>query len=263
MVTVSVLGTACLEDLEEPLECVPPPERPGAATSCLTAVAEAATPFDERACVSDPELLSCYRDPAATCSCERDCEDTSPACHPAPDCPAEVLERYPTAQCFQFDPEDIGPFQSGEEQCLCGCETCLRTCDGKGPIWTQIDFLDPNTGELATPAGVLTLETQRHFPERGRGGVYVRARGLTASVGQDEATEAPGVLAFGESLEQVTVMGQLPGLMSDRFDEALFPADDLLEWSDASNRPSLVAFNNAAQAYSLYEIDCVIPFVVP
>jgi hypothetical protein len=172
-----------------------------------------------------------------------------------------VLARYPTAKCVQLEAEDIGPFQDESDQCLCGCEACLLTCDGRGPIWSQVDLVD-ESGTPVAPSGVLTLDVQRHLPTAGRAGLFVRARGLTSGTGQNPEPDSPFVLTVADDLEEPAAIGQLPALMSDRFEAQLYPRDELLSWSAKGERPTLFAFSNDLGAFSLYEIDCVVPFVV-
>lgn len=253
--------TACLDDLSEPLECPAKPQISGSAATCLDLVADDLNAFDPTSyCMVKASAASCYRD-APTCDCGDECA-SEPACHPAPDCPAEILETYPTARCVQLAPEDIGPFQNEADQCLCGCEACITTCDGRGPVWSQLDLADENTGELLTPQGVLTIDLQRHLPDRGKAGIYVRARGLTAATGQNPSPAPPTVLGVTDDANNPFTMGSLPSLMNDRFNAELYPADGPLTWDRRSDMPTLVGLSNNIGAFSVYEIDCIVPFVV-
>jgi len=235
----------------------------GAAAGCIGIISDDPNAFDpETFCTVNPEALSCYREPTRTCACEDDCPVPEASCHPAPDCPAEVLAAYPTAKCIQLTRADIGPFQSESDQCLCGCEDCLLTCDGRGPLWTQLDVIDPDTGMNLTPSGVLTLDVQRHLPDTGRAGMFVRSRGVTAATSMNPNPLPPDILGISESVADPFVIGALPILMSDRFEERLYPAAEPLSWSTRSDMPTLFAFSNTLGAFSLYEIDCVIPFIV-
>ncbi len=261
---LAALAPGCLEDLAEPLACLPPPETPGAARACLDAVLKDSDAFDTQYCTTNPEVLSCYRDPARGCGCDDDCSQVEASCHPAPDCPPEVLAAHPTAKCRQFQPEDVGPFVSEGEQCLCGCEACLIICDGRGPIWSQVDFADPDTGISLTPAGLLTLDLRRHLPDVGKAGIYVRARGLTARATMDasDVYVPPTIYGVADDVNDPFVVGVLPPVMSDRFEGEILPTNQLLSWTQPSDKPTLMGFSNNLGTFSVYEIDCIVPFVV-
>lgn len=252
----------CLDDLDEPLECIPGPTREGAAIGCVTLLSEGLDSFDAAGCVDEPDALACYRDPARGCSCDpAECfDDGAASCHPPPDCPSEVAALYPEAECVRFAAEDVGPFVDEREQCLCGCEQCIRVCDGKGPVWSQID-LDAAHYE----AGTLLLDLQRQIPRSGRLGVYVRARGVSLTPATPGMAAVPPRLYLfaGAVSDPPELLGELPAIMGDRFESAIFPDGELRALDSSEPAPLLLALGNEPGYFSLYELDCVVPFVVP
>jgi hypothetical protein len=256
-IVLGLSAASCLEDLDEPLECPAGPARQGAALGCVAQLAEGS--YNESGCIVDANGLGCYRDPAATCACgPSECDDDEPTCQPPPDCPAEVLAAYPGAQCERFAPEDVGLLADEADQCLCGCESCARVCDGKGPIWSQIDLVEAHYG-----AGPMTFDLQGHLASSGGFGVYVRARGIALSPQPGAEAEPPVVLLFaGDVGDTPETLGRFPAIMSDRFESVIFPAE-LRSLGASMPDPLALAFYNAQQYFSLYEIDCVVPFVVP
>ncbi len=231
----------------------------GSAVTCINRVAEllddGGYPFDENNCTDHIDAFACYRgsDQPCTCNPDRECPQRDD-CHPAPNCPDEVIDRYPGARCIELTTEDIGPIAGPKEQCLCGCEACVTTCDGRGPIWSQIE------GPVQDGNGAFTFDLQRHLPSTGNVGFYVRGRGWTVASDANDPL-APFAALIGES-DVLASVGQLPTMMDDRFEARLFPSDDLHRWSSPADRPALLVLVNNVNTFTHYEIDCVIPFIV-
>lgn len=249
---------ACLDDLPEPKVCPPAPVNEAGDYTPLFSVT---TP----GCLSDrPDglaLQSVLAGPRESCACADDeCPSSASACYPEGDCPPEVIAAAgPDAKCIRLDPEDFGFGQSDASQCICGCARCASVCDGRGPV----------VGMLATDMTPLTtwpsVSLARHLPSRGKIGVYVRARGISNTVVALFSGDYP------QALQQRSLFVMTTPL--DDFSEQVFYGADFVgnkepyAWTDEAGKPNVLMFVNSVGAgqsqLAYYEVDCVVPFVVP
>lgn len=249
---------ACLDDLPEAKVCPP---------KVVNEAGDYAPIFQVTApgCLNDrPEALSLesiLAGPRESCACAEDeCPSNASACYPEGDCPPEVIAAAgERAKCIRLDPEDFGIGQPDASQCVCGCARCASVCDGQGPV----------VGMIATDTTPLTqwpaISLARHLPPSGKIGVYVRARGISNTV----------VGLFSGEYTQGLVQRSLFVMTTplDDFSEQVFYGADFVgnkepyAWTDEVGRPDVLLFVNSVgpgQAQlAYYEIDCVIPFVVP
>lgn len=254
---------ACLDDLPPPTACPPPAVHEAGDCTSIFAV-------KEPNCISDHgnavQREACLAGPRASCACGADeCPAASSACYPDGDCPLEVIEAAgPEARCIRFAPEDFGfGVVSDATQCMCGCARCASVCDGQGPI---VGVLADENPTYAAPA----MNLGRHLPDKGRVGIYVRARGvsnLPIGVFSGDYVNDP------ENLEPRSVYLMTTAL--DDFTEQVFFGPDFIgnklpyAWSDEAGKPTtLVLFNQqpepgAEPILTFYELDCVVPFFVP
>ena len=255
----------CLQDLSEPATCPAPPVVEGNVRDCFDAIMAAndAGQIDvdgSDLCLNRAPLAACYRGPSG---CEfngaRDClsPEDHEACFPSGDCPAKVREQFPDARCVSLVAEDIGRGLAEPEQCLCGCELCMSVCDGRGPVWAQIEIFTEDA--FRDPRGYLSFDVVRHMPESGKLGVYVRARGLVTAGG------SPAYLAVMREAEQEpAAFWFMPFDLNDRFEEVLLPpaGQEVYAWGNSASKPSWVFMGAGVNSLTLMEIDCVVPFVI-
>ena len=268
----------CLEDLPEQASCPAPPVVEGSVFDCVGEIATAfdggfMPPPDNLCMISDPSFTACYRGPSG-CDCNtegrKDCvvAGDEEACFPNGDCPLKVREQFPDARCMTLQPDDIGPFSREPEQCLCGCEHCMSVCDGRGPVWSQFEFLDQQGGSL-DGKGILFFFISRHMPSKGTLGVYLRARGTSLGpLSEDGGASFPPVLAVGPSdappnLEEAPVW-VLPRDLDDRFSEVVLPApgEQVYTWNSGDTKPGILSLYAGNNVITLMEIDCIVPFVI-
>lgn len=260
---IALESAACLDDLPSPSVCpTPSVHEAGDCTPIFN--------LTEPNCISDlanaVDRVECLAGPRASCACGADeCPATGSACYPEGDCPPEVIEAAgPDARCIRFAPEDFGfGIVPDATQCMCGCARCASVCDGQGPV---IGVLADQNPTYAAPA----MNLGRHLPDEGRLGLYVRARGvsnLPIGVYSGDYVNDP------EHLESRSVYLMTTAL--DDFTEQVFFGPDFIgnkvpyAWSDATGKPTtLVLFNQQPEPgqdpiLTFYELDCIVPFVVP
>ena len=263
----SLVAASCLDDLPAANDCPTPAVVDGRVEDCVTALgtwfANHESEFDPTdGCLDDPEYLGCYRG-KRDCACgSGECKVDADACYPPGDCPTAVRERFPSAECVRLSADDVGPELDEAEQCLCGCEDCITVCDGKGPVWSQVE-IEKQFGEgVVDPKGFLWLSISRLMPASGRLGVYVRARGRSFEFGEVQASDSY-LLAFPQ--EQLggdpRLIELLPRDMSDRFEELVLPERSEYAWTSNDDRPGSIVIGAAVNATTIVEIDCIVPFV--
>lgn len=258
-VAAAVSAPACLDDLPPARVCPPPPVHEA---GDLTPVFQV-TAMD---CMNDhPETIpleAILAGPRESCACaESECPTAGADCYPDGDCPPEVIAAAGEgARCIRLAPEDFGFGNSEASQCMCGCARCASVCDGQGPV---IGALSSASSMYAQPA----ISLAGHVPSSGKIGVYVRARGISNTA-----------IAFvsGDYADQASLVTRSVFFMTtplDEFSEQVFYGADFLgntspyAWTDEAGRPDvLLLLNSVPQSGSqltFYELDCVIPFVVP
>ena len=150
-------------------------------------------------------------------------------------CPDGLLATHPTAICLSFDDAAV---PAGAGTCQCACTACMRRCDGEGPLL----FYPGTDGAIAPMLYVgVSLAAGKRI------GVYVRARGVTASAGVVQALgfaplagASPQPLAAnGPQVYEETVIA--PDLSK--------PAPD-----------GIVLLGTSASALM---VDCIVPFYEP
>jgi hypothetical protein len=269
MAAALALG-GCLEDLPQAQLCPEAPARSGEAAACAEAIGAAVMngyQFDlTDACLLDVEsFTSCYRGPGG-CACdERECTPPGAvdACFPQSDCPPLVRLHHPEARCVTLGRDDIGRGATEAEQCLCGCEACLGVCDGRGPVWGQVEAFDLQTNQYLDPQGFLYFDVLRSMPNKGRMGVYLRARGFATQVmNLESGPPFVGVVPSDGSMGSWAL--PLPPLLADGFEELVLASqpEDLYAWDSDADKPSILGVAAGINTLTLMEIDCVIPFFI-
>lgn len=262
---LAVVGS-CLDDLAEPSDCPTPARIEGRVEDCIAAFGDwlGSNEIDfENSCLGDPSYMGCYRG-NRDCSCNpNECKASEDACYPPGDCPPAVRERFPSAECVRLSADDVGPELTEPEQCLCGCEECITVCDGKGPVWSQVELYNPYTDDVYDKKGYLWLSIARLMPASGRLGVYVRARGRVFELPEATAGE---VYLFAYPQEQLgegmpAFIEQLPRDMADSFEELVLPEVSDYSWKTNDERPGSIVVSAALNAATMLEIDCIVPFV--
>jgi hypothetical protein len=246
---------SCIEDLPAATHCPPEPKRH--ATSCADALT-----FAKPGCLTDdPTQVACLTGPRDTCRCtSSDCPVRNTACYPDGDCPATVTERAASAVCKRLAPEDIGLDQPSETMCLCGCAGCAAVCDGVGPVMGIF------TGSGVEKFPVL-FDIKSKMPDRGTFGMYLRVRGL-ANVSVLVGT---GDIDDFENIHWVPGYFVLTPPGTDYVEHVLYD-DDFIHgpaytWTSAADKPAVIAlaasFDDTEENLALFELDCLVPFVVP
>jgi hypothetical protein len=263
----SLVGVAsCLQDLPGPIDCPPAGAVEGRVEECVTALSawfQTHDPDLENSCLDQPDYLGCYRG-ERDCACgSGECPVAEDACYPPGDCPPAVRERFPSAECMRLSPDDVGPELSEPEQCLCGCEECITVCDGKGPVWAQIELANLAGDGVVDPKGFLLLSISRLMPASGRLGVYMRARGRSYEFSEVQAGDSYLVSYPQEQLGigDPRLIESLPRDMNDRFEELVLPQRTEYAWTSNDDRPGSIVIGSAVNAFTVLEIDCVVPFV--
>lgn len=265
--SIGALGAAiassfggCLEDLPAATECPPPAEN--AVGDCLH-VFDDLTPN----CMTDrphaAELFSCMMGPRPSCACDAlECPTTEASCYPEGDCPPEVIEVAGSkAKCLRLDAEDYGLGYDANQQCICGCAECASVCDGKGPT---IGVVDDGHHFYVYPL----IDLSKHMPSSGKLGIYVRARGVS------NVQVASFTGAFPDNLVNTSIYYLTTPL--DQFTSQVFYGKDFIgntepyAWSTEEEKPTVIALANSLAMTvndppisTFYELDCIIPFVVP
>jgi hypothetical protein len=264
-------ASGCLDDLPEPARCPAVANVEGSVDACIDAITQASMngwmPDPANLCTHEEEFTACYRGPGG-CACNTDEEgcrtaDDSEACFPSGDCPPRVRDQYPNARCVTLSSDDIGPGVQEPEQCLCGCEFCMSVCDGRGPIWSQLEYWTQATG-YADPKGTLTFDVRRHVSTKGRLGVYIRARGTAVGAMEGIGPPIVGVVPADQPLEDGALLGALPSFLDNGFQEVVVPSAqaDLYAWENGDAKPGILLMLGGINTLTLMEIDCIVPFVV-
>lgn len=245
-VAVLSVGTGCLDDLPEPLACPPEPVYPG--DNCVPALNGAAP-----GCFT-PAQMACLSGPRESCTCIADeCPAPEETCYPDGDCPAPVAGAADgPATCLRLEPKDFGGGLPSEVQCLCGCAGCMAVCDGKGPV---LGAFNDGSGSVV-PIGI---EIGAHMPNSGKLGVFMRERGLSASL--------LVVMKGQEPDYEVVTYYYISSPIGTDYTSQVFYDDPFLgtskyTWSKEEDRPTLLAIFPSEDAGNLMEVDCVVPFVV-
>ncbi|MEZ4295225.1 MAG: hypothetical protein R3B70_09640 [Polyangiaceae bacterium] len=241
-----VLSGGCMADLPEALVCPPEAVYPG--DNCVPALEDV-----QPGCF-DLSQMACLTGPRTSCTCIADeCPAPEEPCFPEGDCPLEVTEAAGgDATCVHLAPKDIGGGLPSEFLCLCGCAGCASVCDGRGPVLGAY-----NDGQVGL-AGI-AFDVGSYMPSSGRLGVYMRERGLSASllivmIGEPDAYEVASYYFISSPIGTA--------FTSQIFYDDPFLGTSEYRWSKAEDRPRLVLILPAENASSLMEIDCVVPFVV-
>jgi hypothetical protein len=266
----------CLGELPEAEQCPSPAAVQGKAVDCLdvarAAILDGSYVLDPaNLCLIEDAFNSCYRG-SAGCSCNAgECleADDSNACFPRDDCPPRIRELYPEAECKQLSADDIGPQLTEADQCLCGCESCIQVCDGRGPVWTQVETIDA-MNMSTDPGGLLLFDVRRHMPSRGKLGLYVRARGFAFDLRNSEqkaanAPVSPPFVSIAPAEGGGTEIWEtLPQELDDRFEEVVLPRNvEPYSWDNDDERPGLLVLSAGWNTATMMEIDCIVPFVIP
>jgi hypothetical protein len=263
-------ASACLDDLDPAKSC--PPEAKHAAQDCGQIFETLKGQPGQ--CLYQPEQVACLAGKRKSCDCQPDeCPVAPDACYPPGDCPPEVVKEVGSeAKCMRLAPADFSNFWPQIYNCECGCIGCAAVCDGFGPV---IGVWDDGQANLH---GLPIINIKRHMPKSGRFGVYIRARGLSnagiavvpgdpndsASLFNELTTEVKNGTAVIYYL--VTPLDSFaPSVF---FDQHFIGQGHAYAWSSADDEPAVIMIfppkgvsNNPAA--SLFEIDCVIPFVLP
>ena len=248
----------CLDDLPPTATC--PGEAQRALGDCTPAIQTVLAENMTR-CFRVDEM-ECITGPRTKCSCVSDeCPAPEPECWPGRDCPTVVFDKTgPEARCYHFDPGDIGASLVEESQCLCGCAGCAAVCDGTGP---GLGALTVEGQEQQFAPVVFDLGTR--LPRQGKLGIYGRVRGLANFV----IVAIRGDINVPDELEYLHSYAFLTPLQNEFSEQAV--VDQLLigpayEWDGYDGRPNLlVLFPQLSDkgGLSLFELDCLVPFVMP
>jgi len=256
-------AASCIADLDPPATCPAEPQHPGG--SCVDAI----QPTPPLGCLTydsekaTPEKVACLTGPREDCRCtSSECPPRDGACYPDGDCPEAVSARAAGASCKRLLPDDIGADLPAPSMCMCGCAGCAAVCDGVGPV------VGVSTNEMAQPYPIF-FEFGKRMPKRGRLGLYLRVRGLA---------NVRVVLFKGESadLSKLDPIADPVYLvvneLSSEFSEQILYTDEFLgfhayEWKTDADKPTVAAvypsLNPKNPALALFELDCLVPFVVP
>ncbi len=288
------LAPACLEPLPDPTTCEPPakviddacvpcdPPKQFVEDTCMICPPAALVPYSQclpsafvkgghvpaNGCLAADgqyDRFSCLTGDRA-CSCDAGGEEEpGPACFAqAGDCPEAVRRVSPNAVCYPVAPTDVEPTDLGgvREGCACGCYEAIARCDGVGMAFGM--FSDgTNPGPIAFEGARLRLGDR--LPSSGTFGVYVRARGFASPVVVTPHPSAPVrswmFFVTSDFVEQVAYGPDQDGVDPD------FGPNEPYHY-DGLGRPTEVRIaTQTAKAESdllaIYEVDCVIPFVVP
>jgi hypothetical protein len=257
--TLSSIG--CFDDLPEPLTC--PPQTITPAGNCLEPIQTISDPGCYTLQPNPPEIFECLAGPRTSCDCGmNECDTSVNACYPTGDCPPEVRSAAgDNAECLRLGEDDFKfPGVPQIIQCICGCTACATVCDGKGPVVGLLDV-----GDMSFAA--LSVRLDEHMPERGKVGVYVRARGLSNLVAAIFTGDIDGedTLVAQRSSFVFTPLDQFTEFVM--FDDGFISGDGAYAWKKNADKPTLLAFftqgSMEAPQAALYEVDCIIPFIVP
>jgi hypothetical protein len=260
LAAAATMSSACLEDLPPATEC--PPGATHAAGDC-TSVFMNPQPNCITSRPDAVDVFSCFTGARDSCECGADeCSSNADACYPSGDCPPEVVAAAgKNVKCIRLDPEDFD-LAGDIPQCICGCASCASVCDGHGPV---IGVVDVGQADYTYPA----IDLRKHMPSSGKIGFYVRARGV-ANVSVAALTgEYPTSLDPPRSVYYMTTA-------LDEFTTQIFYGPDFIgnndaySWTDEAGAPTtLLLANSTVQSpgdppiVTFYELDCIIPFVVP
>jgi hypothetical protein len=274
-VVACLVTPGCLGELPAAAQCPSAAQTEGRAADCIGSVIEASQNgymFDlSNLCLHEDAFNSCYRPGGCACAADECLDaDDSDACFPDDDCPPQVTELYPNATCKQLSADDIGPQLTETDQCLCGCERCMQVCDGRGPVWNQLEFIGP-MGNPTDPKGVLLFDVRRHMPAKGTLGLYIRARGLASDVrtpeqkGANAPLSPPYVAIVAAEGGDAVGWDTLPAEIDERFEELVLPRSvaEPYTWDSDDQRPGLLYFIPGMNTATTIEIDCIIPFIIP
>ncbi|MBI4701864.1 MAG: hypothetical protein HY744_12050 [Deltaproteobacteria bacterium] len=253
--SLAAVVAGCFEDLPAPTEC-PPPAR-HVAQDCTAALED-----PPAGCLSQ-ERMSCLAGSRSTCTCVvGECPQPEAACYPDGDCPARVVQGVgAAARCRRLRPDQFGAGYSSEQLCLCGCAGCAAVCDGTGPVM----------GVHATqshPAPALLVDLSGRMPDSGRLGIYLRLRGLASFV----LVVVAGTTEPGELATHVRWYYPVLTPLGTSFTEHVIFDDDFVgveaySWSLPADRPTVIGLMPQGKpdesALALFELDCILPFVLP
>jgi len=232
----AVAATAnCMDNLPAATGCIP-----------LSQTDEGCLPLSETQCLAGPRTTVECQGTGAEC----------PIADAGTGCPQAVIDRFGQGvECPNLTLADFAAFgEKSSAQCLTGCLTCARVCDGVGPV------LGVRTGESfksdVPPPGMpdfILLPIELHMPETGLLGLYVRVRGE----GTFQVAFLHGPLLGGDDVTG----GDMFSSYGEDFQDLMLPLDPELafEW-DATTRPDYLVIKGIQ---TLIEIDCVVPFVLP
>jgi hypothetical protein len=254
-----LLVAGCIDDLDPPKACPPGEQHP--AGDCLGPLMNA-----KPGCLGTLEAkeVACLAGKRSTCDCLPDeCPAAPDACYPPGDCPPDVVEAVgPQAQCIRLNASDFGNGVPQLFQCVCGCAGCAAVCDGKGPV---VGVLDDGSEH-----GYPIINIKKYMKKEGRLGLYVRARGLS-NVAIGVATGDPKDFTTwnwtGVTYFLTTPLDSFAEVVF--FDQQFLGGSPAYSWTSQADEPALVAFasghpeDGGAPVPTLYELDCVIPFVLP
>jgi hypothetical protein len=146
---------------------------------------------------------------------------------------------------------------------MCGCAGCASVCDGKGPVIGLID----NGFDHGFPI----IDIKKYMKKSGRLGVYVRARGysnVAIVIGTGDPKDyTTWNFETGVQYYLVTPLDSFSEFVF--FDQQFLGGSSAYSWSSSADKPAMLAFasqrpeDGGAPVPTLYELDCVIPFVVP
>lgn len=245
VMVVAGLLPGCLDDLPEPLACPPEPVYPG--DGCVPALTEAAAGCFSR------EQMACLSGPRSSCTCISDeCPAPEEVCYPDGDCPAPVRSAADGATCLRLAPADFGGGLPSESLCLCGCAGCMAECDGKGPVLGVLS-------DGVVPVAPVGIDIARHMPDAGSLGVFLRERGVAASL--------LVVMKGADPDYEVVTYYFISSPIGTDYTSQVFYDDPFLgtskyTWTRREDRPTLLAIFPSEGAGNLMEVDCVVPFVV-
>lgn len=253
------------------LEC-PLPGAP--ATQCFPLVGN---PNDENGCIALQAKYDAFR-----CLTGETGDDATAAClpvEPAPsidacyaprevgfsNCPAEVKALGENVHCYPLAAADIAIAESEtSDPCACRSAQQLARCDGVGVILGGAGRVGDAAPALIAP---IIIGLPPLLEDQGRFGVYVRARGfalpfLVQNISPTELLHAwaffstqgyDSLIGFGPEQDGIAVIGDLQAGLA--FGEGVGPKPETLLISPQD-------ISGGADELILFELDCLIPFVI-
>jgi hypothetical protein len=300
-----LVGSACVDPLPPPTVCEDPagyvegdecrscpPPADSIDGDCLSSIFTSEVDPRQPCFTSDPATLACFLgEDAGDDACTSSSQEDRPACYEL-QCPPGVTERAPGAQCQVAEArrnaewvDVISPEWASElPPCVCRSGDELARCDGRGVVVAAL-----NLGTLGAPDGfradAFILPLLEPTPNRGRVGLYVRARGYSSFLALNVSFESgEGQTSFltvsSKEFEDFILYGPASDGVTADANGAL--ATEPLRWPGQEDvlgyavvatvaEPGLESvfpegvppdLDNGVRRYYAVEIDCMVPFYV-